>query len=104
MKFGFKKMNVWAEIGTLSVINLILLVLILSVYRLTTRWPALILFIAFLGVGILHSYNQKFEKANFFLSPKGKVLMFMKSCLPYMLQTVFFAQCSLLIGWILLNI
>lgn len=101
MKF---KLNVWGELTILSIINIILLCIIIAVYNLTTRLPALILFIVFLGVGVLHSFKKRFEETNFFLSKKGKFMMFVKSCLPYVLRTMFFVQCSLLVGWILLNI
>ena len=98
------KNHIWVEIGILSIINVVLLVVIIYVYKFSTRLPALLLFIVFLGIGILHSFSKKFEKSNLFLSKKGKTMMFLKSCLPYVLQTLFFSQCSLLVAWILLNL
>lgn len=99
--------NVWFELGILSLVDLSFLVITIYVYKFfqkTIRWHALILFIIFLGVGILHTYHKKFEKSNLFLSKRGKIMMFLKTCLPYILQTIFFSECSLLIAWILLNL
>ena len=97
------KMKPNAEIAMFGIFNIILLVIIVLVYKLSTRLPALLLFIIFLLGGIFHSYKMRFEESNLFLSEKGRKMMFMKSCIPYVLQTVFFAQLSLLIGWILLH-
>ncbi|MCK4809488.1 MAG: hypothetical protein KAS99_00940 [Candidatus Omnitrophica bacterium] len=99
----FKKINNWVEIGILSFVNLILLIAIIVVYNLTSPLWIFLLYIVFLNCGIFLSHKQKFEKSNLFLSEKGKRLMFMKSYLPYVLQTMFFSQCSLLVAWILLN-
>lgn len=99
-----KKIGIWLEIVILTIVNIGLLIAIISVYKFSTRLHALLLFILFLGIGIVYSFLRKFEKSNIFLSKKGKTMMFLKSCLPYMLQTMFFSQCSLLIGWILLNL
>ena len=99
-----KKMGIWFEIGILSIINLILLILIITVYKAPSGWIALLLFLILIGGGIFNSFQRKFEDSNFFLTEKGKMLMFVKTCLPYMLQTMFFSQLSFLVAWILLNL
>lgn len=100
--------NVWFELGVLSAVDLAFLITIIYIYGFFSenriRWYALALFIIFLGIGILHTYHKKFEKSNLFLSKKGKLMMFVKTCLPYILQTIFFSECSLIIAWILMNL
>lgn len=101
----FKKLfrNVWAEIIALIVVNLALFIFIAISYNLSGRLPALLLFEGFLVAVIIYSYKKRFESFRFDLSKKGKFLIFMRACLPYILTTLFFAQSALLISWILFN-
>jgi len=98
----FKK--TWMEIITLIVVDLFLLGVLIAVYGISTQPIALFLLFLFLMLVIIHSYQKKFESLGLGLPQHGKHLLFIKACLPYILQTIFFAECSMLIGWILLNL
>ncbi len=95
--------NVWVEITALSIINVILFIIIMG-YRLSNRLPAVILFWLFLVGVIIHSYKHRFESFRFDLSKKGKNVLFIRACMPYVLTTLLFAQSALLIAWILFNV
>jgi hypothetical protein len=102
----FKKLlfkNVWTEIVILVSVNVMLFILIITGYNLSDRLPAMLLFWAFLMAVISYSYKRRFESFRFDLSKKGKLMIFMRACMPYILTTLFFAQCALLISWILFN-
>jgi hypothetical protein len=101
----FKKLikNVWTEIVALILVNTTLFAFIAFVYSLSGRLPALLGFEAFLVGVIIYSYKKRFESFRFDLSKKGKFLIFMRACLPYILTTLLFAQSALLISWILFN-
>ncbi|MCP4652006.1 MAG: hypothetical protein GY858_01300 [Candidatus Omnitrophica bacterium] len=102
----FKKIfvkNVWFEIIVLSVVNTVLLGILIWGYSLSSRLPAMLVFLLFLFSVIIHSYKHKFESLQFDLSKKGKLMIFMRACLPYILQTLLYTQCALLVAWILFN-
>ncbi len=102
----FKKIllkNVWVEIAILALANIAIFAFILVGYNLSNRLPAMLVFWVFLMLIIFASYHKRFESFRFDLSKKGKFIIFVRACMPYMLTTLFFAQCSLLISWILFN-
>ena len=103
-KIKFRKVgvnNFWVETAILAAINVGLLGVIIYVYRMTTRLPYIIGFLFVLTSAIFFSYKNRFESLNFDLSKKGKIVLFLRACLPYILQALFFAQCALVIAWIL---
>jgi len=100
-KIFFK--NVWGEIFILTTANIGLFAFIAYGYNLSNRLSSLLVFMAFLVAVIFYSYKRRFESFRFDLSKKGKLLIFVRACMPYILTTLFFAQCALLIAWILFN-
>lgn len=107
LKFRLKQIifgNVWVEMGILATVNLFLLGVIIHIYSMTSRLQHILGFLTVLTIVIIASYKSKFENLNFDLSKKGKIIIFVRACMPYILQAFFFAQCSLIIAWILINI
>ena len=105
-KMEFKKIlfkNIWAEIAILTIANAALLGFLAYGYYLANKLPAFLIFMAFLIVVIFYTYKRRFESFRFDLSKKGKLLIFVRACMPYILTTFFFTQCALLISWILFN-
>jgi hypothetical protein len=102
----FKKIlfkNIWAELVILALANLILFGFLAYGYHLANKLPAFLIFMAFLIVIIFYAYKRRFENFRFDLSKKGKLIIFVRACMPYILTTLFFTQCALLISWILFN-
>lgn len=95
--------NVWVEIAFLFLGNIVLFVLVATGYNISDRLPAMLFFFGFLMAVIFYSYKHRFESFRFDLSKKGKMLIFLRACSPYILTTLFFTQCSLLAAWILFN-
>ena len=105
-KMEFKKIlfkNIWVEILILAIANIALFCFIAVGYNLSNRLPALLLFMVFLVGVIFYMYKRRFESFRFDLSKKGKLIIFVRACMPYILTTLFFTQCALLISWILFN-
>ena len=104
MKFNKMLKGGWPEIIFMGIINAILMTVNILVYRMITTMSALLLFFIFLSLVIFYAYKKRFEGLGLDLTKKGSNFLFIKTCMPYMLQTAFFAHCSLLIGWILSNL
>lgn len=104
MKFQKMLKSGWGEIIFLVVINVMLIILNVFAYQMTTGLWAMLLFFLFLLIIIIYSYRKRFDSLGLNLTQKGTNFLFIKTCLPHILQTTFFAQCSLLIGWILNNL
>jgi hypothetical protein len=102
----FKKLlfkNIWIELIILGIANIALFCFIAVGYGLSNKLPSLLLFMVFLVGVIFYTYQRRFESFRFDLSKKGKFLIFVRACMPYILTTLFFSQCALLISWILFN-
>ena len=102
----FKKLffkNVWIEIIILAIANIAIFCFIAVGYSLANKLSALLIFMLFLLAVIFYSYKRRFESFRFDLSKKGKFVIFVRACMPYILTTLFFSQCALLISWILFN-
>ena len=105
-KMEFKKIlfkNIWVEIAILTVANIALFGFLAYGYHLANKLSAFLIFMAFLVVVIFYTYKRRFESFRFDLSKKGKLVIFVRACMPYILTTFFFTQCALLISWILFN-
>lgn len=95
--------NTWFEIGILAVIDIILFCVLIWVYTMSGRLLQMLLFFTFLLLVIFQAYKHRFVGLNFNISQKGKTLLFIRACTPYILQSVLFTECALLIAWILFN-
>lgn len=104
MKFQKMLKGGWPEIIAFIILNVLMLLINMLVYGLATSPLTLVLFLLFMGMIIFYSYRKRFEGLGLNLTKKGSSFLFLKTCLPYILQTTLFAQMSLMIGWILMNL
>jgi len=108
MGFNLKSLKVlvkstWFEIAAFTVIDIVLFAVLIFVYKMSHRLTEMLAFFVFLLVVIINAYKHKFVSLNFNISKKGKIILFLRACSPYILQAILFTECAMLAAWILFN-